>query len=149
MPPAALLAQADTVPAPNRRMQVTVPSAFYDGRVVQYTPDAIVLDTAQSPTDTVLVTIPRTAVSLARLHTGVSVRPHIASFAVGGAVLTFIAASVALETNGYAWGEETWQRFLTTSGLVVAGATAGGLLGWVLAPPRWVRVDVRPYPTGR
>ncbi|HYC51875.1 MAG TPA: hypothetical protein VEB19_12255 [Gemmatimonadaceae bacterium] len=147
--PADVIAQLDTVPAPNRRLRVTLPHARLDGRIVRYTTDTIILDTARAITDTVVVRIPRLAVSVAHLHTGVSLRPRIASSAMAGGLVAFLVAGVVQEDNEYAWGRRAWQRFLVASAFVVGGGVLGGAVGAWLAPDRWVKVDVRPYPTGR
>ena len=146
--PTTLRAQVDTVPRPGRLLRVETRAAELRGRIVEYQPDTVVLDTAQS-NDTVLVRIPRTAVALAHLHTGASLRPSVATGAVGGAIVAFVVSQSTLESNEYGWGRSQGQRFLTATGVVVAGALLGGLVGAWFAPDRWVRVDIRPYPTGR
>ena len=146
--PTTLRAQADTVPRPGRLLRVETGAAELRGRIVEYQADTVVLDTAQS-NDTVLVRIPRTAVALAHLHTGASLRPSVATGAVGGAIVAFVVSQSLLESNEYGWGRSQGQRFLTATGVVAAGALLGGLVGAWFAPDRWVRVDIRPYPTGR
>lgn len=146
--PTTLRAQSDTIPRPGRLLRVETGTAELRGRIVEYQPDTVVLDTAQS-NDTVLVRIPRAAVALAHLHTGASLRPSVTTGAMGGALVALIVSQSTLESNEYGWGQSQGQRFLTASGVVVAGALLGGLVGAWFAPDRWVRVDIRPYPTGR
>lgn len=146
--PGTAWAQVDTLPRPGRLLRVETGEGELRGRIVDYQPDTVVLDTARS-TDTVLVRIPRTAVSVARIHTGASLRPSVMTGAMGGALVALIVSQSTLEANEYGWGRSSGQRFLTATGVVVAGALLGGLVGAWFAPDRWVRVDIRPYPTGR
>jgi len=146
--PGLIEAQADTLPRAGRLLRVEVSGAELLGRIVEYQPDTVVLDTASSR-DTVLVRIPRAAVSLAHLHTGASLRPSVATGAVGGALVAFVVSQSLMESNEYGWGRSQGTRFLTAAGVVVGGAVLGGLVGAVLAPDRWVRVNIQPYPTGR
>jgi hypothetical protein len=142
-------AQADTLPVPGRVLRVELPDARHEGRIVAYQADTVVLDTAKAATDSVLVKIPRTAVSMADLHTGVSLRPYVVSGAASGGILGYFTAGFLQEDNEYAWGRREWQRFLVSTGVVAAGAVIGGVVGSIMAPDRWVRINIQPYPTGR
>jgi hypothetical protein len=137
----------DTLPAPGRVMQVNVviPSAaFFEGRVLRYTEDSLVLKVARAPEapDTNVVPIPRRAVSMARISTGVELEPYVYSGAIGGAFLaTVFVGGVLLERGG---NVSRGQVALRTVGIAIGGAIVGGMLGWRSAPPKWLRVDVRP-----
>ena len=147
--PAAALAQADTLPVPGRVLRVELPDARHEGRIVAYQADTVVLDTAKAATDTVVVKIPRSVVSMADLHTGVSLRPYVVSGAASGGILGFFVAGFLQDDNEYAWGRREWQRFLASTGFVAAGAMLGAFVGSIMAPDRWVRINIQPYPTGR
>ena len=147
--PASVRAQADTLPQPGRVLRVTLPNVRHEGRIIAYQADTVVLDTAKAAADTVLLKIPRTAVPLAHLHTGVELKPYLATGAAGGGVLAYFVSELIQEDNGYAWGRREWQRFLVSTAFVAAGSVIGGAVGGIMAPDRWVQINIQPYPTGR
>ena len=147
--PAGAHAQADTLPVPGRVLRVELANVRHEGRIVAYQADTVVLDTAKTATDTVLVKIPRTAPSIAQLHTGVSLKPYVVTGAAGGGTVGFFVSGFLMEDNEYAWGRRDWQRFVVSTSFVAAGALLGGAVAAVMAPDRWVRVNIQPYPTGR
>lgn len=136
----------DTLPAPGRvmRVNVTLPrAAFYEGRVLRYTEDSLILRVASAPgaRDTTVVPIPRRAVSLARIGTGVQLEPYVWTGAISAAFLsTVFVSGILLDRGGL-----TRRQYAVRSAVIgVAGGVLGGLLAWRSAPPRWLRVDVRP-----
>lgn len=140
----------DTLPAPGRLMRVNVAiprAAFYEGRVLAYTQDTLVLKVAgtSGSGDTTTVPIPRRAVSLAHISTGVDVAPYVWTGAIGAGFLsTVFVAGILLDGGGLTRG----QYAMRAAAIGAAGAVVGGLLGLRSAPPRWLRVDVRPHVQG-